>query len=223
MKTRSETRFEEYCIHRGYSFDRIQRPESAGPRADYRLRLASGNVICEVKQIETGPWEEEVDARMKRHGSSDLSRSIGGRARAMIKDAARQLKRHREEKIPLVIFAMDLTWHDHLSEIDVDAAMFGRPTVRFHPDGKHPDDWRSDFGHAGGRQMTEKSRLYLSALCVMQANSLALKIFHNPFAEHRLFPHYFPHPEDRHFIKEDHPEKAGQVWFEYVGSREKMA
>jgi hypothetical protein len=221
--THSETRFEEYCIYRGYSFDRIQLPASAGRRADYRLHLATGDVICEVKQIETGPWEEEVEARMKRQGSSDVSRSIGERARAMIRDAAPQLKRHREEKIPLVIFAMDLTWHGHLSESDVDAAMFGRPIVRFHPDGKHPDDCRSDFGHAGGRQMTEESRLYVSALCVMQTHSLALEIFHNPFAEHPLCPHYFPHPEDKHFIKDDHPEKTGQLWFEYVGSREKTA
>ena len=67
--------------------------------------------------------------------------------------------------------------------------------------------------------MTEQVRLYISAVCVMQFGCPALQIFHNPFAEHPLFPHYFPHPEDGHFIKGDHPDNAGHLWLEYVGDR----
>ena len=220
MKTTSEIRFEEYCGHRGYLFDRIELPVLAGRRADYRLRLGSGDVICEVKQIEDGPWEERINERLKDFGRADASRPIGERARSVIRDAAPQLKAHRGEKIPLVIFAMDLTSHDHLCEVDIDAAMFGKPAIRFYPDGKHPDDLRTNFGHAGGRQMTEGGRLYISALCVLKRRSVALELFHNPFAENPLFPHYFPHHEDRHFIKGDHPEKAGHLWLEYVGTKE---
>lgn len=219
MKTRSETQFEDYCIHRGYSFDRIELGTAAGRRADYRLHLPSGDAICEVKQIEPGPWEKGVEERLNRHGSADLSRAIGGRAGAMIQDAAPQLKRHRGDGIPLLIFAMDLTGHDHLSEVDIDAAMFGKPTIRFYVGGNNADDRRPHFRHGGGRQMTEQIRLYISALCVMQHHCVALKIFHNPFAEYPLFPHYFPHGEDTHFIKGDHPEKVRDLWCEYVGPR----
>ena len=129
MKTQSETQFEEYCNRRGYSFDRIELRATAGRRADYRFHLPTGDVICEVKQIQSGPWEKAIEERMKRNGTAVLSRAIGERARAMIRDAAPQLKRHREEKIPLAIFAMDLTGHDHLSEVDIDAAMFGKPII----------------------------------------------------------------------------------------------
>jgi hypothetical protein len=218
--TDSERRFEEYCTARGYRFERIVLPTTEGRRPDYRLHLPAGEIIVEVKQIEPGPWEKEIDERMKKHGRADLSRAIGKRAREMIRDAAPQLRRHKTDGLPCVIFAMDLTWHTHLSDIDIDAAMFGQPLVRFHPQGKHPADERSDFGHGRGRQMTEDERLYVSAICVMHARELFVSIYHNPFAAQPLFPRYFPHVADRHYIKGDHPEKAGHLWLEYVGPRE---
>ena len=75
MKTISEIRFEEYCVHRGYLFERIELPVSAGRRADYKLRLGSGDVICEVKQIEDGPWEDQITESLKQFGRADASRA----------------------------------------------------------------------------------------------------------------------------------------------------
>jgi hypothetical protein len=219
MKTISETRFEEYCIHRGYSFTRIELPPTAGRRADYRLHSSADDLVCEVKQLENTEWENERDEQLRTVGQADLSRSIGTRARAMIKDAAPQLKNHRHEKVPLVVVGLDLTWHTHLSEYDVDAGMFGQPLVRFHLNGKDPRDDRSDFGHGGGRQMTEDSRCYISGVCVLDRRELKMKIYHNPFAETLLWPRYFPHPDDLHYIKDGHPERAGHLWLEYIGER----
>ena len=218
--TESERRFEEYCAHRGYRFERIVLPANEGRRPDYRLHLPAGEVIVEVKQIEPGPWEKQIDERMEKHGRAETSRAIGKRARDMIRDAAPQLRKHKADGLPCVIFALDLTWHTHLSDVDIDAAMFGQPLVRFHPDGKPADDWRSDFGHGGGRQMTEDDRVYVSAVCVMDRRELRLSIYHNPFAAQPLFPRYFAESGDQHFIKDGHPEKSGHLWLEYVGPRE---
>jgi len=221
--TVSEQRFEEYCANRGYRFTRIELPTSAGRRPDYRLHLPAGDTICEVKQIESGAWEKEVDERLAKHGRSDFSRSIGTRARALIANAAPQLRNFKSENRPCIIVAMDLTWHDHLSYYDLDAAMFGQPLVRFYLNGKPDDDPRSEFGHGGSRQMTEDSRIYVSALCVLHKQDLKVTIYHNPFAAQPLYPYFFPHEDDRHFFKDGHPETAGHLWMEYTGPRTKPA
>jgi hypothetical protein len=217
--TESERRFEDYCTGRGYVFHRIVLPPTEGRRPDYRVVFPAGPAIVEVKQIEPGPWELTIDERMKEHGRADFSRPIGNRARALIRDAAPQLKRFATENIPCLIFALDLTWHTHLSDVDVDAAMFGHPLVRFHQERKDPDEWRSDFGHGGGRQMTNGSRRYVSAIAVMDKKDDAVVVYHNPFAVCPLFPRYLPHSADRHFIKGDHPERAGHLWLEFTGPR----
>ena len=95
----------------------------------------------------------------------------------MIRDAAPRLRKHNADGLPCVIFALDLTWHTHLSDIDIDAAMFGQPLVRLYPDEKS-----ADVGHGGGRQMTEDDRVYVSAVCVMDRRELRLSIYHDPFA-----------------------------------------
>jgi hypothetical protein len=219
MATESEKRFEEYCRLRNYRFTRIELPVTAGRRPDYRLHLCAGDVLCEIKQIEAGPWEENIEKLLKQHGKAEASRTIGTRARGLIMDAAPQLRNFKSEKIPALIFAMDLTWHDHLSEVDLDAAMFGQPLMKFFLDENSEADPRSAFGHGKGRQMTEDSRLYISAVCVLDRRELRLNIYHNPFATQQLYPWYFPHSDDRHFVKDGHPEAAGHHWCEYVGPR----
>jgi hypothetical protein len=219
MATESEQRFEAYCGQRGYRFTRIELPASAGRRPDYRLHLDGGDVVCEVKQLEAGSWENQIEDRLRQFGKAETSRSIGTRARGLIADAAPQLRNFKAENRPGLIFAMDLTWHDHLSEVDLDAAMFGQPLMRFFLDENAATEPRGAFGHGGGRQMTEDTRRYISAVCVLDRRALRLNIYHNPFAVHQLFPWYFPHEEDRHFVKDGHPETAGHLWMEYVGPR----
>lgn len=100
------------------------------------------------------------------------------------------------------------------------AAMFGQPLARFYPEGEHPRDDRSDYGHGGGRQKTEDGRIYVSAICVMEQRELRVSIYHNPFAARSLLPRYFPDSGPRHYSKGDHPDRAGILWPEYVGARE---
>lgn len=218
-KTASEERFEEFCSVRAYRYSKIDLPGSAGRRPDYRVITPSGEIICEVKQLEPNDWDIRITSQLERHGTTDASRSIGDRARKLIKNAAQQLKRHENEGIPCVIVAMNLTWDDHLSDIDIDAGMFGSPVVRFYPSTEINQEMEGEFGHKDGKQMTEKIHRYVSAICVLERRNLRLKIYHNPFAISPLLPGYFPDPADTHLIKDRHPQNSGQLWLEYTGPR----
>jgi hypothetical protein len=56
----------------------------------------------------------------------------------------------------------------------------------------------------------------------MKVNSngeVTIDFFHNWFSTKRLWPRYFQHPDDRHYVKPDHPDKAEWAWDEFVGDR----
>ena len=81
MITRSEQLFEEYCLSRDYRCERF--PISHGGRfPDYLIRTPTGEVICEVKQID--PNEDDI-AFDTDHGQANKR---GKRVRAAIANAA---------------------------------------------------------------------------------------------------------------------------------------
>lgn len=68
--------------------------------------------------------------------------------------------------------------------------------------------------------MTPDTRRYISALAVLSHKKSGLDVYHNPFAEMPIFPDYFPHPEDNHWIKDGVP-RSHHLWMEYTGSRDR--
>jgi hypothetical protein len=165
----------------------------------------------------------------KEHGRYGGGRAIGKRLRGLIREACKQLKAHEADDLPKVMVVYDavsampfypFNLNDYLSPMDVDAAMFGEPIVRFWPDGKPNNILEPDFNHGGNRKVTHERSRYLSAVvCLLEGDELKLNIYHNPFADYPLLPKYFPNPKDRHFIKEKHQGLQGQHWSEYVGER----
>jgi hypothetical protein len=101
--------------------------------------------------------------------------------------------------------------------------MFGQPIVLFPEGSRHPKDRRSDFSHGGDRKLTEKRRLYVGAVAALlparRESAIRLDIYHNPFTAKPVCPAYFPHPSDRHFMKDGHPDEAGHGWCEHVRPR----
>lgn len=221
MLTESEKRFEAYCALRSYPCMPIKLEERTGRRPDYRVTTPGGDVICEVKQIEMGPWELQKEEELHASGRADYSRAIGEKVHNLIRRAAPQLRPYASEGIPCIIAALDLTPHLYLSENDIDGGMFGVPVFRYHLAESEGERGRAEVGHGGERQITEKERKYVSALAVMDCRNENLVYYHNPFASHPLIPHYFPHPTDIHMVKDGHPDKSGHSWFRYVGSLEK--
>lgn len=219
QETVSEKRFQEYCAARDYSCERIVAPPNTGRFPDFRVSTTKGVVICELKQIEPNEWDIQKEKELEKHGTADVSRAIGWRARSLITDAAPQLKRFKDDPAPAVLVGFDMTWNGYLDPVDIDAAMFGQPMFRWNIARSAQEDVNGAFVHGGKRQMTEDNRRYISAFAVLGRNELTLQFFHNPFATKMLWPDYFPDLNDKHFIKGGHPEMVNSVWNEYVGPR----
>ena len=98
--TLSETLFEEYCLSRRYVAERIP-PKPEEKTADYLLRTASCQIICEVKQLE--PNEEDLArlAELKCSGTAEGSHDPGKRVRAAIRSAKEQMMRNPPNQWPL--------------------------------------------------------------------------------------------------------------------------
>jgi hypothetical protein len=68
----------------------------------------------------------------------------------------------------------------------------------------------------GKRQMTQDSRVYISAVSVLcedqNGEEPCLYSFHNWFAKIPLPLYLFRGPNDRHFVKPDHPDRCPQQW-----------
>ncbi len=221
--TESETLFQSYCAERGYTVTPIPVVPNSGRFPDYNVQTPNGFAICEVKELTPNEQDKEVEANLMNYGESDYSCAIGKRARASLVEASGQLSRYRVDPRPCMAVIFDTTAGDYLSPADLDAAMFGKPVVLFRDAHLNPKDRRSNFTHGGDRKLTEERRLYVGAVGVLlparRKSPVRLDIYHNPFTTKPVWPAYFPHPSDRHFIKDGHPDEAGHDWYEYVGPR----
>lgn len=213
LRTESESLFETYCNERGYSFKRIEVIPNEGRFPDYEVVTPCGPVICEVKQVNPNDHDKEETRRLVSYGHADSSREPGKRARRPLGDACDQLRRFRDDPRPCIAMLFDMTYGHYLSPSDIEAAMLGDlivllPVV--------PGDGEADFTHGRNRRLNDKQGLYLGAVAVLTRDG-RLNIYHNPYAQKRISPDYFPHPRDRHFMKKGHPDKSGYGWCEYGG------
>ena len=231
--TTSEECFLEYCELRKYRVHRIVPDINAGRFPDYQVDTSSGSVIVEIKELTPNEDDRLFAETLKEEGRASYHRAIGKRVRGAIMDAAPQLRRYRDTLSPEVLLLYHnividgrRSWggNDHLDPLDLAGGMFGAPVMRFWRDplNKPPD--ASDASHGGGRQLTKTTRRYIGAVAVLNRGTatspLHIDFFHNPFSTKPLWPRYFLHPDDRHYIKPDHPDESGWDWSEFVGERE---
>lgn len=80
MLTVSEKLFEDYCILRGYSFNRTEIVAGEGRFSDYEFQTPRGTVICKVKEILPNADNKAFDERLVKYRYADSSRAIGKRA-----------------------------------------------------------------------------------------------------------------------------------------------
>ena len=219
MGTVSEQLFEKYCTHRGYQFKRIDTNARDGRLPDYEVQTPGGSVICEVKEITPNAADKTFDETLKkRRYAPFIGRAMGKRARAALKSACGQLGRFRNDPRPCVAVIFDTTHHSYLTPGEVDAAMFGDPLMLF---STNPPDHRAHFARGLNRRLKEEQGVYLGALAVLRRGesegAVRLDIYHNPFASKRISLAYFPDLQDRHYVKDGHPDESGHGWHEYIG------
>jgi hypothetical protein len=230
--TASEECFLEYCELREYQVRRIPPAADAGRFPDYQLTASSGSIIVEIKEFTPNEDDELFAETLKEQGRAGYNRSIAKRVRGAIMDAAPQLRRYRDTPWPEILLLYDnividghRNWggNDHLDPLDLAGGMFGVPVMKFWPDPLNKPADASDVGHGGKRELTNTRRLYIGAVGVLNRTTttrpLQIDFFHNPFSTKPVWPRYFLHPDDRHYIMPDHPDKCGWEWSEFVGDR----
>ena len=231
MSTVSERYFLNYCGTRRYNAKRITPKDRAGRFPDYEVTTAAGSMIVEIKEFTPNDEDKAFAAAMEREGKASFcNRSIGRRVRKAIIDSAPQLRRYKDTPLPEILLLYEnlasVSYggiNDYLDPMNVGAGMFGEPVIRFWRDQSLKPAGARDATHGGGRQLTETTRLYIGALGVMKVDSIdeiRIDFFHNPFSTKPVWPRYFLHPSDRHYVKPDHPNNAAWAWDEFVGNRE---
>ena len=230
MSTVSEQYFLDYCKARRYKVKRITPKDKAGRFPDYETTTPAGSVIVEIKEFTPNDEDNAFAAMLEKEGKASVdNRSIGRRVRKAIIDSAPQLRRYRDTPLPEILLLYDNLASgsyggiiDYLDPMNVGAGMFGEPVIRFWRDTSLKPAEAPDATHGGGRQLTETTRLYIGALGVMKVDSadeIRIDFFHNPFSAKPVWPRYFLHQSDRHYVKPDHPNNSAWAWDEFVGDR----
>ena len=230
MFTISERYFLDYCRTRGYKAKRITPQAKAGRFPDYEVTTPAGSVIVEIKEFTPNDEDKAFAAAMETEGKASFcSRSIGRRVRKANIDSAPQLRSYKDISLPEILLLYDNLAsysyggiNDYLDPMNVGADMFGEPVIRFWRDPSLKPPGAQDATHGGRRQLTETTRLYIGALGVIKVDSIDeihIDFFHNPFSTKPVWPRYFLHPSDRHYLKPDHPDNAAWAWDEFVGDR----
>jgi hypothetical protein len=229
--TVSEQHFLAYCGARRYSAKKITPENELGRFPDYEVTTPAGALIVEIKEFTQNDEDKAFAAVLDNEGTASFSnRSIGRRVRKAIIDAAPQLRRYKDTPVPEVLLLYDNMAsdsyggiNDYLDPMNMGAGMFGELVIRFWRDRSGKPPGAQDATHGGKRQLTETTRLYIGALGVMKVDSaseIRIDFFHNPFSNKPVWPRYFLHPDDRHYVKSDHPDKSEWAWDEFVGDRQ---
>ncbi len=207
-QTTSEALFSEICTQHGYALINI--PCSASQKtADFRIVTPYGEIIAEIKELSPNQEDKAQIQNLKRHGSFAVGGKVGGRARGMIKDGAKQLKSHIHENKPAVIVLYDNIQEDgislqsqfgHLSMEHIDAAMYGGWTVYL--------SGAAD-SNGGERSLRCDKRCHVSAVLVMgYCTPGSLIVYHNFFASRPLPLTAFAGEMSVHLMKENDPHQT---------------
>ena len=145
-------------------------------------------MLVEVKDLTVNPEEAEALRQLNEDGVAVWgSARVGERVRSKIDRAHLQLRDARELAIPslLVLYDSRDPAVATLSDYQILVAMYGFQAIAI----GGARDGQVSFG--GGKQMTPKSRDYISGIGVL-SNDLTLDIYLNWFARHPLSSVSFP-------------------------------
>ncbi|ROZ76557.1 hypothetical protein [Ramlibacter sp. WS9] len=192
--TKSEKLLEQFCVRAGISHFRV--PEASDRRPDYRFRLASRDLIVEVKELEPSEEEkaliacdpEEFDPVYAYHWGIP-----GERVRKKIANAVPQLKALAGTALPTLLVLHDPIrfWPELLDAQAISVAMYGIETILVSAE-PAPEGGATVLArwHGGRRKLTESHNTSLSAVAILlQADlELRLDVYHNWYASNPLKP-----------------------------------
>jgi hypothetical protein len=182
-RTISEELFEQFCSANNVPCDPI--PTGGERTPDFRIWLGDAQIICEVKQI--NPNAEDL-AELEDLGSSEAAgRYVRNRMRDKLKDVSAQLKAASREGYPTLLVVYDNTpFKMYSCHSDVVEAMFGCDSVNVSfLEAAADSAVVSEPFFGGNRGLTPSQNTSVSALAILDGGpsaSLALRVYHNPYA-----------------------------------------
>jgi hypothetical protein len=224
MNTTSEQRFLEYCAHRGYTVQAIERQPNVQKTADFRVVAGGCELIVEVKELVAPPESLRIAST-----SPQASQGSGGdgrlfeRVRHHVWEAAKQLRPYRTEARPSAIVLYDNVRdgrvrrseaYSEMGDREIEAAMFGEQGGAERKSTERAALARNEAGGRNGA-FAHGVRPYVSAVCVLyDIGDISLRTYHNFYARVPLPLAVFAGPGDFHLKKSKDPKLAVSSWID---------
>jgi hypothetical protein len=137
MKTKSEELFDYYCELMQYECDEIPAGSEYGQTSDRLVHAKGLTLIVEIKELTPNEDDKRQAEELARQGMTVSNERPGKRIQEKIRQAAPQLRKYRNQKVPLVLVLYDnieLDGHipnGFLEPHLVDFSMYGLQTEVF--------------------------------------------------------------------------------------------
>ncbi len=175
--TAGEKIFIEYCKKANILCERIAE-ENLVKTPDYSVIINERIVIIEVKDLTVNDQEKQALSNLEKHRYAVWGKSQpGNRIRNKIKNCSKQLKHHVKNRYAAIMVLYDNRPEEVaiLSDYEIKCAMYGFESISQNNNGSLLKRFSSK------RQMTEKTRRYISAVGVLTDSSV-LSLYLNSYA-----------------------------------------
>lgn len=185
MLTTSEKIFIELCNDNGISCDKII--ETTHKTPDFNVSIGRYPMIVEVKELENSKEELNILSEFSLGKQVSIKSIPGKKVRSKIKDASKQLRRYKNQKIPCIIFIysnLSLIFGEPFSPYNLKVGMYGFETLSFNNVTKSSTS--SYFGK--NKKLTDKMNTTISGILVFDCNSINQEYiyYHNTFAKNKI-------------------------------------
>ena len=217
--TISECLFEKLCGDRRIRFKRII-PHGNDKSADYRIWLQATEVIVEVKQIDSGDYEQQLHFNAEDEDSPFVQSNVVSRIRNKFDKAKNQLKRSSHGCLPTLFVLFDNTdGRSGMDNEDFLKAMHGDETVRISMTSSIPYPIIQEVAHifGGHRKVGPSHNRFVSGFCRMLLDDKGdpyILLFHNKYARIKLKSKTVKDLASQQFEKENSNENEYRYWKE---------
>lgn len=203
MKTESEVLFERYCYVRGIKVDGIAVGKDRTP--DYRIEVDGIVAFVEIKQFDPNKDELAALDALPEGEVLVLDSEPGGKARAKIASAAKQLSGAAKGMCPAIVVLnnnLPFLLGNPASPYNIRVAMYGFESVVLQ---KTADGFSlaiTDLKFGPKKRLTETQGTTISAIAVLSDSDRGpyLSIYHNEHAAQPLPRGLFRVKGDREFV-----------------------
>ena len=221
--TKSEHLFQEICESHRIIWNRLPELQNR-KQPDYELTLQDQRVVVEVKQIEPNEDDRHFNKTLEQEGIATQTRNpdvVARRIRNQIDKSRPQIKSYLEQYplTPAVLVLFDNAKNSYIDPYAIQTALHGYEQVVFQvgPTASEPVVVDCGFAQRNNKALRQDKNRHLSALATLDEHwelktphrrSLALAVYHNPFADIPLKPSLWYADHIQHFVIDE--KRAGQ-------------